>query len=102
MYIIVILVLCFIASLTNYLNKNGPLYLKLFPVFLLLVLVCEYIGIYMSRKQQNNLFLYSIVSVIEFLFYFFFFYSVYRISRVKRLVLILMAVYLAGALINIF
>jgi hypothetical protein len=102
MYIIVVLVLCFIASLTNYLNKNAPLYLKLFPVFLLQVLICEYIGVQMASHQQNNLFFYSITSVVEFMFYFFFFYSVYRSSKAKRTVLILMAVYLVGALVNIF
>jgi hypothetical protein len=46
--------------------------------------------------------LYNIVSIVEFLFYFFFFHSIYRVSTARRTMLILIPVYLAAALLNIF
>jgi len=100
--VFILMLVCFAVSLVNYLSKNGPLYLKIFPVFLLLELVFEYEAFQMAHRHQNNLFLYNIIMIIEFSFYFFFFYSVYRLSAAKKTVLFLMAGYLAGALINIF
>ena len=99
---IISVLVCFVLSLVNYLNKNSPLYLKLFPVFLFLVLACEYESYRLAHRHQNNLYLYNTILVIEFLFYLFFFYSVYRVSIARKIVLLLMAIYLAGALINIF
>jgi len=100
MPVIIFILVCFAVSLINYFSKGAPLYLKLFPVFLFLVLVCEYVGYLMKYKHQNNLFLYDIIIIIEFLFYLFFFYSVYRVSIAQKIVIILMVAYLAGALIN--
>lgn len=94
--------ICFVASLTNYLNKRAPLYLLLFPVFLLVILVCEYAGRQLARGHHNNVLLYNLVSIGEFLFYFFFYYSVYRVSSAKKAMLFLMPVYLVAALVNIF
>jgi hypothetical protein len=100
MPVISFILVCFIVSFINYFSKGAPLYLKLFPVFLFLVLVCEYLGYIMKYRHQNNLYLYNIIIIIEFLFYLFFFYSVYRVSTAKKTVIALMIAYLAGALIN--
>jgi len=99
---VISVLVCFAISLISYFYKNSPLYLKLFPVFLFLVLVFEYEGFRMAHKHQNNLFLYNTIMVVEFLFYFFFFWSVYRVSVAKSTVVVLMAAYLSAALINIF
>jgi len=100
-YLVTVLV-CFIASLTNYLVKGGPLYLKIFPVLLLVVLVGEYVGYQLGSRHHTNVFLYNMISIVEFTFYFFFYYSVYRVSLAKKIMLVLTPAYLAGALINIF
>jgi hypothetical protein len=101
LYFIIILV-SFIASLTNYLDKSSPLYLKIFPVLILVVLVGEYIGLQMARKHQTNVFLYNIIGAIEFTFYLFFYHSIYRASQARKIMLILIMVYWVAALINIF
>jgi hypothetical protein len=99
---IIFILVCFAASLTNYLNKNAPLYLKLFPLFLLTELVCEYAGLMIARRHHSNVFLYNMLTVIEFGFFYFFFYSVYRGASVKKIVAIITILYLAGTLFNIF
>src|SRR3954464_11623027 len=98
-YLITVLV-CFIASLTNYFDKRGPLYLKVFPALILVVLVGEYIGYQMGMKHHTNVFLYNIITILEFTFYFFFYYSIYRVSLAKKTMLILLSVYLAGTVID--
>lgn len=102
MNFMVFILISFVASLTNYLDKKVALYLLLFPPFLLLVYVCEYAGLQLRIKSHNNVWLYNIVSIVEFLFYFFFFHSVYRVSTARKVMLILIPVYLAAALLNIF
>ncbi len=99
---IIFILVCFAASLTNYLNKNAPLYMKLFPLFLLMEFVGDYAGLQIARKHHSNVFLYNIVTVLEFLFYFFFFYLVFRGASAKRTVMILSVLYLVGAAFNIF
>ena len=100
--VIIFILVSFAVSLSNYFSKNAPLYLRLFPVFLFLVLLCEYEGYLMAHRHQNNLYLYNIIIIVEFLFYMFFFYSAYRVSVAKKAVMVLMVIYLIGALINIF
>ncbi|HEY4150067.1 MAG TPA: hypothetical protein VGM41_14105 [Chitinophagaceae bacterium] len=99
---IIFILVCFAASLTNYLNKNAPLYLKLFPLFLLTEVVCEYTGLMIARRHHSNVFLYNMLTVMEFGFFYFFFYSVYRGALVKKIVAIITILYLAGTLFNIF
>jgi len=101
-YYLIIVLVCFIASLTNYLDNRAPLYLKVFPGLILMVLVGEYIGYQMGMKHRTNVFLYNIITGLEFTFYFFFYYSIYRVWQAKKVMFALMLVYLGGFLINIF
>lgn len=78
------------------------MYLKIFPVLILVVLVGEFIGFHMGNKHQTNVFLYNIISILEFTFYFFCYYSIYRVALAKKTMLVVLLVYFACAVINIF
>lgn len=60
----------FLFSLTVYLNRQQtPLYLLLFPPFLITTLTVEIIGASLSDRQQSNVWLYNFFTVFEFCFY---------------------------------
>jgi hypothetical protein len=92
----------FLASLTVYFfNKPAPLYLKLFPPFLLISIAVELAGMYYSDIGQANTLQYNFFSVFEFCFYLFVLSQVISKGKVKRTVWVTMGLYALAATINI-
>jgi hypothetical protein len=57
-------------------KKSSPIYLKLLPLFLLTIIVIEWVGRYIYKPGENNLLLYNILSVYEFLFYCYYLFQI--------------------------
>jgi hypothetical protein len=95
------LTISFIASLFAYFKKPTPLYLKLFPPFLLLTLVIEMIGSYQSSIDQHNLIMYNFFSVAWICFYMFITSLLINSRKVKQVVRVTAILYGIGSLVNI-
>jgi hypothetical protein len=93
---------CFLISLIVYRNrKEEPAYLKLFPPILLISLVVELLGFYMSRRAQNNLALYNFFSVFWISYYLAVLSFIISNRTVKRIIWVAIGVYVVMALVNI-
>jgi uncharacterized membrane protein YidH (DUF202 family) len=96
------ILISFISSLSTLFIKNDKLIYRLFSIFLLTTFIIESVANQMAERKQNNIFIYNLFSVLEFCFYFFFFHSVLKgyLKKIKGSVIIIL--YLALALVNIF
>jgi len=100
--IIVFEFLSFLASLTIYFKKNPPLFLKFFPVFLLITVVVEVTAKVLNAIKISFLPLYNFWSVFEIVFYFFVLYHSIQHKRIKQTIFITGIFYPAFAIINIW
>jgi hypothetical protein len=94
--------LCFLASLTIYLKKNPPLFLKPFPIFLLITVVIEVIATVLRVNKMPIKPLYNFFSVFEIEFYLFVFYCSIKNKPIKQVIFYSGILYPTLALINIF
>ena len=99
--IIVFEFLSFLASLTIYLKKNPPLYLKFFPIFLLITVVVEVSAVVLALNKISILPLYNFFSVFEIVFYFVVLYHSIQNKRIKQIIFFAGIFYPAFAIINI-
>lgn len=94
---------CFLCSLVFYFaSKGNPIYLKLFPFFLLSTMIAEYYGSYLSSINKSNIYLYNFFSIYEFCFYLLVLYFIIINKIVKRIILSLIVLYPVVAALNIF
>ncbi len=91
-----------LASLTLYFQGKTDLYLKLFPIFLLLTGVVEILGTYTSTHKIANTLLYNSFEIIEFCFYLFALMQIVRNKKVRKIILFILPLFLAIALYNMF
>lgn len=94
--------ICLLASLTLYLRRGIPLYLKLFPILLAITLTVEIIGWIMSDNGEDATMLFYLFSVFEFEFYFYILYHIIRTRKARRVVIYVIAIYPVLALFNIY
>lgn len=94
--------IAFLVSLSLYLKKPIPAYLKFFPFFLLITVIVETIGhLFASTHARPVLMMYNYFSVFEFLFYFFVVYHLINSARVRRIILVSAILYPIIAIIYI-
>ncbi len=75
--------------------------LKYFLPFLLLTLVIELTGLWMTAHGIKNYLLYNVFTTFEFVFYAFLFYKHYRKNNFKLLSLVFMPLYIIAVFINL-
>jgi hypothetical protein len=98
----VVLFLSFVASVTIYFEKKAPVYLKLFPPFLLLTFCIEAIGYYMRMRHIRITAMYNFFTAFEFIFYFSVLYRIINLRIIKKVVFACIWLYPVVALVNIF
>jgi hypothetical protein len=99
---LVFLVICLLASLTSYLQRPSPLYLRVFPFYFIITILVQYVGAYMSRHSIHNIYLYNTYSIFEFAFYFFILREIALSRIIKRITLIILIAYPILAFANIY
>lgn len=97
---IVFIVLSFLASITVYMQSATPVYLRLFPVFLLCTLIVELISFYYGPRGKSPIALYNFFTSFEFLFYMFVVRSVLHNARTKRIIVYIACLYIITLIIN--
>jgi hypothetical protein len=84
------------------LRPASPLYLKLFPFFLLSSAICEYIGWKMGTHRIPNTLLYNYLSTYEFTFYLLMIRMIIVKKTFKAIILWVACAYPAFCLLNIY
>jgi hypothetical protein len=98
---LIVLITAIIVGLLT-LRKSHPLYLKLLPFFLMLILGVELYGELHQKEGQNNIFIFNLLSVAEFFFFNFFFYQVIPVISTRKSINTIGLVLIACCLLNIF
>jgi hypothetical protein len=98
MYVILLAIL---ASTSVYFQRQRPLYLTIFPVFLVITLIMEGVGIYLWYHRLENLVVYNWFTAFEFCFYLFVLSKIIQKSKAKRITRLVLLLYAAGTIINL-
>jgi hypothetical protein len=98
---ITLLVVSVLASATIYFDRQAPLYLKLFPPFLIITTCVETIGYYTRIKGINSAPMFNFFTTFEFVFYFCILYSIINLQKIKKVILFCLWLYPVMAIINI-
>jgi hypothetical protein len=79
-----------------YSQQNTRIYLRLFPLFLLLTLIVELISyyLYINARKATITLLYNFFSLFEFLFYMYVIRAIIQNKRVKKIVFYISGLYL--------
>lgn len=97
-----VIIVSFLVSISVFFKPATKYsYLKLFPPFLFLTLVAEYLGSYLWSIDQNNLALYNFFTVFEFCFYLWVLSMIINSLRMKNIIRIAVVFYALAAVINI-
>lgn len=85
--------ICFLISLSLFFQKDTPIHLKIFPLFLLATISIEVSGIVLWRQGKSNIHLYNIFGAISVMFYLYFIRNIIHKSSVKHLINVTIFVY---------
>src|SRR5260221_2189053 len=96
-----ILTIVFIISLLVYFQKPTPLYLKIFPVYLLAALAVGLRTEWLLSHGQYNTGVFNIWGIIEFCFFFFVLRVIIINIKIKRIISFVTIVFALFAFINI-
>jgi len=94
--------ICFLFSLTSFLQRPAPLYLRLFSIYLIVDCTVELLAGYQALHFINNLLLSSLSSVVSFCFYLYVIRGFIHRPKAKRVLLYLILILPAVLAINIF
>jgi len=99
----IIIFISFVFSLFTKKTNKKERYLKVFSYFLLMTLIVEGIGTYIStQKHNNNQILYNLFEVIEFIFYIWMVRGFLINKKVRKLILLTICFFPIIQLANIF
>lgn len=94
--------LSFLSSLIVYSKKNLPLYIRLFPLFILAQIVSGYLLIWEAWLFRSNQDLYNLWSILVFTFFLFVLSQIGYSSKMKRITFSAACFYPTVAIINIW
>lgn len=94
--------ICLMFSLTLYFRRGIPLYLKLFPPFLVITVTIEIIGWVLKGQEVDTSLMYFLFIAFEFVFYLYMLHYIIRIARAKKIIFAIVLIYPVLALLSIF
>ena len=97
---IVFIVISLLASLTVYAQSPTPIYLRLFPIFLLCTLMVELTSFYYGPRGKSPIALYNFFTSVEFLFYMFVVRSAIHSDRAKKIIVYIACLFIVVLTIN--
>lgn len=101
-FTLVCVIIAFLISLGLFTQPNTDPYLRLFPLFLFLDMISEFISYYLSMHGRWNLVVSNPFTVLAFCFYFFILRQVVNSPNAKKIILYVLFIYPVIALINIY
>jgi hypothetical protein len=94
--------IAFLVSLTVFFGPPAELYLKLFPVYLLLDCIVEGVTNYLALRRQNTILLSSLWAVLQFCFYIYVLQAVIHRPKAKRILLYCLIAFPLIFIVNLF
>jgi hypothetical protein len=91
----------FLISLTVFLQKPSPTYLKLFPVYFLGAFLISSWAEWLADHGRYNTGVLNVWDVIEFSFYFFVLHEIITNTKIKRMILYTSVLYAVSAFFNL-
>ena len=104
-FFIYIIIFSTLAGLySQYVKKSSALYLKLFPIFLVLTILVELGAVWMIKieKRHDTYLIYNPFTCFEFVFYIFIISEIIRKKAAKKILFGLMVAYPIVVAINVF
>ena len=84
-YIVFILLAALTSSLVYFQKTKVPLFLRLFPVYLLVTFTVESAGVWMSYNGITTTTLYNVFTTIEFIYYLWMFSQIIHNRKMKKI-----------------
>ena len=97
----IIIVSTFLISLTVYFQKPVPLYLKLFPVYLGLIIIYDFYFRFFPDPRMNTGEIASITDIVEFWFFYFVLREIIRNAAFKKFLSYMLIILPVLATLNI-
>ena len=98
----VFIAIALLTSLTVYLRPTSIIYLKIFPLFLIIIAILGSIIGYLSWHNKSNTILYNFFTTLEFVFYFFVLKEVILNRQIKKIIFFVLLIYPIITFLNIF
>ncbi len=95
-YLFSLIIALFVYSNTRY------SYIKIFPFFLLVTIIAEFLGLYFAKIHKPNVFIYNFFTVAEFIFYTLLIRHIIRNPKAKKIIAWCAVLYTATSIGNIF
>lgn len=93
----VVMVLCWLLSLTLYFRRAVPRYLMLFPPYMFMTLIMAMVAYWMATRWGNNHILLNIYTTAAFAFFFYIFLLLLQRNRLRTVLLYLDCLFLLFA-----
>lgn len=91
-----------LISLSVFLQRPTPLYLKLFPVYFFYFLIIDIVIEYTTSRGIHNTGIANVSGILEFCFYFFVLYKAILNPKVNRIILYVMVIFALFGFFNLF
>jgi hypothetical protein len=98
----IIIVIAGLSSLTLYLQPHSELYLKIFPIYMVITVLAGGFLIYSSLHNIQNTVVFNFFSPFEFCFYFFVLSQIIQNKRAKRIIIYTLIIYPVFTILNTF
>jgi len=101
-FTLICVIIAFMVSIGLFFQSKADLYLRLFPFFLFLDMIAEYVSYYVSARGQWNLVVSNPFTVFAFCFYFFTLRQIVNNPIAKKIIRYVLFIYPVIALFNIY
>ena len=101
-YVLISIIVSIITAFYANRKKHTNLYIRVFPIFLILSFLVEIIGEFRSDKRLNNSLMYSLFTGFEFTFYIWVIREIVQNEKAKRVIFYILLIFPFLDLVNIF
>lgn len=97
-----VIIISLLSSIIIHVRRPNPLYLKLFPLFLLVTIAVEFVAAWVLARTGNNVIVFNIYSIVNFCFYLFVLKEVIVRPVMKMSIKIALFLFLGWSICNLF
>jgi hypothetical protein len=97
-----VVLVTFVISLSVFFQKPTPVYLKIFPLYLLCALIVGLVESWLSDHGHYNAGVGNVWGAIEFCFYFFVLHEIIVSTKIRKIIIYTIIVFSIFAFFNIF
>lgn len=99
-YLIIVFLGGLLGCFFLFFKKDSPVYLKAFGPFLLITLIVDALGVYLSSKATHTLYIYNLFSIVEACFYLWVLKNVIKDPLIRKVLFYTLIIFPALCIIN--